>query len=81
VEHFDRLFATRITNTGLQLQSEFYKGDDALANLLYTPNDHILYGGEFQWGRRSNFADGFRFNDYKVQFSFKYSYSAKIKLD
>ena len=72
---------TRITNTGLQLPSEFHKGDYALTNLLYTPNEHILYGGEFQWGRRSNFTDGFRFNDYKVQFSFKYSYSAKIKLD
>jgi DcaP outer membrane protein len=72
---------TRMTNTSLQLPAEFHKGDYALVNLLYTPDDHILYGGEFQWGRRSNFSDGFSVNDYKVQFSFKYSYSAKIKLD
>lgn len=72
---------TRITNTGFQIPSEFHKGDYALVNLLHTPDEHIMYGGEFQWGRRSNFMDGFRFNDYKVQFSFKFNYSAKIKLD
>jgi hypothetical protein len=68
----------RITNTSLQIPAEFHKGDYALANLLYYPTDGVMYGGEFQWGRRSNFADGFRVNDYKIQFSFRYNYDIKI---
>jgi hypothetical protein len=38
----------------------------------------VLIGGEFQWGKRENFSDGFSFNDYRVQFSFKYNFSYKI---
>jgi hypothetical protein len=37
-----------------------------------------MFGGELQWGRRENFSDGFHSDDVKVQFSFKYSFSAKI---
>jgi hypothetical protein len=32
-------------------------------------------GGEFQFGRRINFLDGFNVNDYRIQFSFKYDWS------
>ena len=32
-----------------------------------------MAGGEFQYGRRVNFRNGYNFNDYRVQFSFKYS--------
>jgi len=32
-------------------------------------------GGEFQYGRRLNKSDEFSFNDYRLQFSFKYSFS------
>lgn len=71
---------TRITNTIFQEPRSFHKGDYALANLLYYPTDNVMLGGEFQWGKRTNFSDGFRFNDYKVQFSFKFNYSAKISL-
>jgi hypothetical protein len=35
-------------------------------------------GGEFQWAGRDNFSDGFSSRDYRVQFSFKYSFSAKV---
>jgi hypothetical protein len=35
-------------------------------------------GGEFLWGHRENKSDGFSVNDYRIQFSFKYSFSAKI---
>jgi hypothetical protein len=34
-----------------------------------------MVGGEFQWGRRENFRDGFASNDYRIQFSFKYNFS------
>jgi hypothetical protein len=70
----------RITNTVFQVPSEFRKGDYALVNLLHYPTDNVMLGGEFQWGRRTNFTDGFRVNDYKIQFSVRFSYSAKINL-
>jgi glutaminase len=38
--------------------------------------EHILYGGELQWGRRKNHSDGFRSNDYRIQFSFKFNFAA-----
>ena len=37
-----------------------------------------MMGGEFQWGHRENNSDGFKVNDVRIQFSFKYSFSAKI---
>jgi hypothetical protein len=37
-----------------------------------------MTGGEFQWARRENFSDGFRVDDYRIQFSFKYSFNARI---
>lgn len=67
-----------ISNTSLQLPSEFHRGQYAAANLLYTPAEHIMYGGEAQWARRTNFGDGFHSNDYRIQFSFKYNWSAQI---
>jgi hypothetical protein len=35
-------------------------------------------GGEFQWGKRSNFSDGFNSNDYRIQFSFKYDWNKRF---
>ena len=37
----------------------FKAGQYALGNLLYTPVPNVMVGGEFQWGRRENFSDGF----------------------
>jgi hypothetical protein len=37
-----------------------------------------MFGGEVQWGRRENFSDGFSYDGYKLQFSFKYTFSATI---
>jgi hypothetical protein len=37
-----------------------------------------MMGVEYQWGRRENQSDGWRANDYRVQFSFKYNYSLSI---
>jgi hypothetical protein len=39
---------------------------------------NVMLGGELQWGQRENFADGFKSDGFKVQFSFKYTFSAKI---
>jgi len=42
--------------------------------LLYHPVPSVTIGGEFQFGRRVNFSDGFNVNDYRIQFSFKYDW-------
>lgn len=56
----------------------FRTGHYALGNLLFTPVPNVMVGGEFQWGRRENYLDGFTSDGVKLQFSFKYNFSAKI---
>jgi hypothetical protein len=68
-----------IVNSNAQLASDFHKGDYAIANLLYHPIPKVMMGGEFQFGRRENFRDGFNYNDYRVQFSFKYDWDKSFK--
>jgi hypothetical protein len=68
----------KVSNTILQTPNEFHRGQYAIANLLYSPVEHFMYGGEVQWGRRTNFGDGFHANDYRIQFSFRYNFSAQI---
>ncbi len=65
----------KIDNTDGQAASDFQVGHYALANLLYSPVAGVMAGGEFQWGRRQNYLDGFSADDYRVQFSFKYNFS------
>ncbi len=64
-----------ISNSDLMLPSAFHQGDYALANVLFHPLKQVTVGGEFQFGRRVNFSDGFNVNDYKLQFSFRYDWS------
>jgi hypothetical protein len=64
-----------ISNSDAELPSAFHQGDYALGNLLYHPIKAVTIGGEFQFGRRVNFSDGFNVNDERVQFSFKYDWS------
>ena len=35
-----------------------------------------MMGGELQWAHRENNSDGFSVDDFRLQFSFKYSFSA-----
>jgi hypothetical protein len=65
-------------NTDLQAPDAFHRGYYALGNLLYTPVAGVMMGGEFQWGRRENNSDGWKYDGYKVQFSFKYNFSYKL---
>jgi len=67
-----------ISNSNGQSPNAFRKGQYASGNLLYTPVPNVMMGGEFQWAHRQNFRDGFAVNDFRLQFSFKYSFSAKI---
>ena len=65
-------------NTDGQAPDAFKTGQYALGNLLYSPVPNVMVGGELQWGRRENFADGFSSDGLKLQFSFKYNFSHKF---
>ncbi len=67
-----------VKNSDLQSPTAFKVGQYASGNLLCTPVKNVMMGGEFQWARRENFSDGFTSNDYRLQFSFKYSFAARV---
>jgi hypothetical protein len=69
---------TDIDNTEGQAPNAYKAGQYALGNVLYTPVPNVMVGGEFQWGRRENFSDGFHSDGMKLQFSFKYNFSYKV---
>ena len=64
-----------IENSDLQSPDAFRKGHYALGNIMFYPTKNVMMGGEFQWGQRQNFSDGWKYDGYKVQFSFKYNFS------
>jgi DcaP outer membrane protein len=68
----------KIDNVPLQLPNSFRRGYYGLGDLLYYPVKNVMLGGELIWGRRDNFSDGFTFDDYHIQFSFKYNFSYKL---
>ena len=68
-----------IENSNAQNPSDYHQGHYALTNLLYHPIPRVTIGGEFQFGRRLNFSDGFNTNDYRMQFSFKYDWDKGFK--
>jgi hypothetical protein len=67
-----------ITNSHAQLPRDFHQGYYALANLLFHHVPRVTMGGEFDFGRRLDFTDGYSFNDYRMQFSFKYDWSKTL---
>ena len=64
-----------IDNSAEQTPDAFHVGHYALGNLLFHPSDKLMMGAELQWGRRENNSDDFEVNDYRLQFSVKYSFS------
>ena len=64
-----------IDNSNGQAPNAFRRGHYGLFNLLYYPAERVMIGGEFQWGRRENFLDGFVSDDFRIQFSFRYNFS------
>jgi hypothetical protein len=68
-----------VSNSNAQLPSAFKAGQYALADLLYYPVKDVMTGLELQWGRRRNFSDGFAVDDYRLQFSAKYSFSYDLR--
>jgi hypothetical protein len=67
-----------IDNSDGQLPAAFKSGQYALANLLYNPTPDVMVGGELQWGQRKNNSDGWSFSDYRIQFSFRWSFAYKL---
>lgn len=67
-----------IDNSNGQANNAFRKGQYANANLLFYPVKDFMAGGEFVYGYRKNFRDGWSVPDYRIQFSFKYDYSFRI---
>jgi hypothetical protein len=67
-----------ISNSNLQAANAYKNGQYASFNLLASPAKNVMMGGEFQWAHRNNNSDGFAVNDYRLQFSFKYSFGYKI---
>src|SRR6185436_11141596 len=67
-----------IDNSDLQAPDAYKSGQYASTNLLWNPMPEVLIGGELLWAQRENKSDGFREDDYRFQFSFKYSFSQKF---
>ena len=64
-----------VKNSNGQAANAFHKGDYAIANLLYSPVKNFMTGVELQYGKRTNFSDGFSSDAFKVQFSVKANFS------
>jgi hypothetical protein len=75
-----------LDNVDGQSADAFSLGHYALVNLLHYPAKNVMVGIEGQYGRRENFHDGQTVggnlieaaDDFKVQFSAKYSFSGKL---
>ena len=67
-----------VDNSNGQAADAYRRGHYASGNLLYYPVENAMMGGEFIWGRRENFLDGFKSDDFRIQFSFKYNFSKKF---
>jgi hypothetical protein len=59
-----------------QSDDTFAEGLYALANLLWHPVPNVIVGAEVQYAERDNFRDGYSSDDFRIQFSAKYSFSA-----
>jgi len=67
-----------IDNSDLQAPTAFKSGQYAIANLLWTPVSNVMAGGELQYAHRDNFGGGFHADDFRLQFSLKYSFSQQF---
>jgi hypothetical protein len=65
-------------NSSGQAANAFKRGQYGLANLLVHPTEDFMFGAEGQWGERLNYSDGWEYDDYRVQFSMKYTFAMDI---
>jgi hypothetical protein len=67
-----------IENSDGQTPNAYKNGQYISANLLVSPVRNVLMGGELQYAHRENNSDGFKVDDVRLQFSFKYNFSATL---
>jgi hypothetical protein len=67
-----------IDNREGQADDAFDTGHYALGNVLFSPVPNVMVGGELQWGRRESFRAPYVADGMKLQFSFRYNFSATI---
>ena len=67
-----------IDNSDGQSPNAYKNGQYISGNLLMSPAKNVMMGGEFQYAHRENNTDGFKVDDMRLQFSFKYSFSATV---
>ena len=70
--------STTITNSDGQAPDAYHKGQYIVGNLLYNPIKNVMAGVELQWIDRANNSDGFTSSATKINFTFKYNFSAKL---
>jgi hypothetical protein len=70
--------STTITNSDGQSANAYHKGQYIVGNLLYNPIKNVMAGVELQWIDRENNSDGFTSSATKINFTFKYNFSAKL---
>jgi hypothetical protein len=68
----------QITNSTGSLPSDYHRGQYALANILYYPVKNMFLGPEIQFGKRTNWHDGFSSNDWRIQLSVKYNFKYEL---
>jgi hypothetical protein len=64
-----------IDNTEFSLPDAYKDGQYATLNLIASPFKNATMAAELEYGKRTNFSDGFSSNIVKLQFSFKYNFS------
>ena len=65
----------QIENSDLQSANAFRRGQYGLINLRYYPVKNVMFGIEYQYGRRDNFKDGFHSIGNKIQLEFEFNFS------
>ena len=71
--------AQNVDNSDGQAAKAFSSASYATITLANYPNANLTYAVEYQYGRRRNFRDQFRFSDYRLQLTAKYVFSADFR--
>lgn len=67
---------THVSNTPYASTTAYADGLYGTLNIIATPVPHAMLAAELQYGKRDNFGNDFSSNTVKIQFSFKYDFSA-----
>jgi hypothetical protein len=64
-----------IENSNGQSLDAFHQSQYAIANIMWTPYQNVMGCIEGQYGRRTNYGDGWSSDIWKIQMSFKFNFS------